>query len=266
MYRTSLLALLVVPFLCTCLLAVENPASAAETNPTQEGTSPSADQEKPAKPKRKVNPVLETVAEDEDLPRVLLIGDSISMGYTLDVRRMLAGKANVQRPNVNCGPTTRGLAELDKWLKTGGADKTWDVIHFNWGLHDLKYMGKDGSNLADPEAEGSHQQVPPEEYRKNLSELVRRLKQTNAKLIWRNTTPVPEGAKGRVVGDSKKYNQIAAEIMAKEQVQIHDLFDFAFIHQAEIQRKADVHYTKEGSERLAKEVVVVISKALELDR
>jgi hypothetical protein len=66
------------------------------------------------------------------LPRVLLIGDSISMGYTLDVRELLKGKANVHRIPTNGGPTTNGLKNIKAWL----GDSKWDVIHFNWGLHD----------------------------------------------------------------------------------------------------------------------------------
>lgn len=224
--------------------------------------SPCGAQEKAPKQGRKPNPVLAPVEDVAGLPRVLLIGDSISMGYTLPVREMLAGKANVHRPRVNCGPTTTGLAQIDDWLATGGADKKWDVIHFNWGLHDLKYMGPNGENLADPAAETSRQQVPPDEYRKNLQQLVDRLQQTGATLIWRNTTPVPEGSDGRVVGDSAKYNAIAAEIMEAEGIAIHDLYTFALERQAQIQREANVHYTDEGSRVLATDVVRVIEAAL----
>ncbi|MEM7603670.1 MAG: SGNH/GDSL hydrolase family protein, partial [Verrucomicrobiota bacterium] len=152
------------------------------------------------KVKKKPNPAMTPVEDVEGLPRVLLIGDSISIGYTVAVQELLEGKANVHRPLTNCGPTTNGLAKLGDWLETGGSDKSWDVIHFNWGLHDLKYMGPNGENLADPAAETSQPQVSQEDYRKNLVELVSRLKATGATLIWRNTTPVPEGASGRVVG------------------------------------------------------------------
>ena len=61
-----------------------------------------------------------------ELPNVLLIGDSISMGYTKPVREKMKGIANVFRPATNCGPTTKGVAELDKWLE----DRKWSVIHF----------------------------------------------------------------------------------------------------------------------------------------
>ena len=195
------------------------------------------------------------VTDVDGLPRVLLIGDSISIGYTVDVRAMLKGKANVHRPLTNCGPTTKGLEQIDKWLATGGKDKKWDIIHFNWGLHDLKYMGPKGQNLADPKDKTSKPQVSQEDYAANLRKLVQRLKKTKAHLIWRNTTPVPEGAKGRVVGDSKIYNDIAKRIMEEENVEIHDLYSFAKKNAAEIQRKADVHYTPAGSKQLAAEVV-----------
>jgi acyl-CoA thioesterase-1 len=198
--------------------------------------------------------------EDVDgLPRVLLIGDSISIGYTLQVRELLKGRANVHRPPVNCAATIHGLKGLDEWLAIGGKDKKWDVIHFNWGLHDLKYMGPNGENLADPKAGTSKQQVGPEAYEKNLRELVKRLRKTGARLIWRNTTPVPEGARGRVPGHAAEYNEIAAKVMKEMEVEIHDLYSFAKKNAAKIQRKADVHYTREGSMKLAEEVVKVLA-------
>ena len=155
-------------------------------------------QKKKPKRTRKPNSAMAKVEDVAGLPRVLLIGDSISIDYTVPVRELLKAKANVHRPLTNCGPTTRGLTGIEEWL----GDGKWDVIHFNWGLHDLKYMGPQGQNLADPKAKDSRPQVPIDEYEKNLRKLVSRLKKTKAKLIWRSTTPVPEGCKGRVVGDS----------------------------------------------------------------
>ena len=54
------------------------------------------------------------VQDDPALPRVLLIGDSISHMYTASVRRLLKGKANVHRAPARCGllpprPGTRRL-------------------------------------------------------------------------------------------------------------------------------------------------------------
>ncbi len=66
------------------------------------------------------------------LPRILLIGDSVSRAYTQTVRKELAGIANVHRAPANCGPTSTGLKRIDVWL----GDGKWDVIHFNFGIHD----------------------------------------------------------------------------------------------------------------------------------
>lgn len=211
-----------------------------------------------AQQKKKPNPVLAPIEDDPDLPRVLIIGDSISMGYTLDTRAMLKGEANLHRPPTNCGPTTKGLAEIDAWLGEG----KWDVIHFNWGLHDLKYMNEQGKLVG---VDQGKQQVPIKEYAKNLDELVKRLKKTGATLIWRNTTPVPEGAKGRLPADAVKYNEAAEKVMAKHKVQVHDLYSFAKEHEKEIQRNKDVHYTREGSKKLAEQVVGVIRAALDTE-
>ena len=211
----------------------------------------------PDRPKR-VNPAMAKIEDVPGLPRVLLVGDSISIGYTVPVREMLKDKANVHRPLTNCGPTIKGVAEIDNWL----GDGKWDVIHFNWGLHDLKYMGAQGQNLADPKEKDSRQQVPPDEYEANLNKLVARLQKTGAKLIWRTTTPVPEGAKGRVVGDSAKYNDIAKKIMDEHDIAIDDQYSFALKRLKEIQRPANVHFTPEGSKALAEQAVKAIQKAL----
>jgi hypothetical protein len=212
-----------------------------------------------AKKTRKPNPAMQPIEDVAGLPRVLLIGDSISIGYTLPVRKLLAGKANVHRPLTNCGPTTRGLEGLDAWLGEG----KWDVIHFNWGLHDLKYMGAQGQNLADPNAPDSHQQVPIKAYEANIGTLVARLQKTGATLIWRSTTPVPEGAKGRVVGDAAKYNAVAKAIMDEHGIAIDDHYSLVMNSKDPLMLPANVHFSSTGSQRLAEQAVAAITKALQ---
>jgi len=197
------------------------------------------------KAKRPANPVYRPIEDVAGLPRTLLIGDSISIGYTLPTRKLLDGKVNVHRPPTNCGPTTHGLQNLDAWL--GG--KKWDVIHFNWGLHDLKYIDGKGRRVA---PEKGKIQVPIDQYEKNMEELV-----------WASTTPVPEGASGRIKGDSARYNAVAKKVMDSRGVPTNDLYGFALPRLKEIQRPRDVHFTKEGSEALAKQVAASILKALQ---
>src|SRR5437764_13102100 len=80
------------------------------------------------------SPAYAAVVDQPGLPRVLLIGDSISIGYTVAVRKELEGRANVHRIPENGADTVNGLKKLDLWL--GGSK--WDAIHFNGRVHDLK--------------------------------------------------------------------------------------------------------------------------------
>lgn len=195
----------------------------------------------------KRNPALEPIQETPGLPRVLLIGDSISIGYTLPVRARLQGLANVHRIPANGGPTTNGLKNIDAWL----GNQTWDVIHFNWGLHDLKLI--DGK-----------QQVPPEAYEQNLRTLVQRLKRTGATLIWCSTTPVPQGELNppRKFHDVLDYNRIAERVMTDERVATDALYEWAVARQEQIQKPRDVHFTEEGSRVLAEQVAREIQAAV----
>ncbi|MDX1945321.1 MAG: SGNH/GDSL hydrolase family protein [Pirellulaceae bacterium] len=209
-----------------------------------------------AKKKKAPNPAYQQIEDVPGLPRVLILGDSISIGYTLAVREELKGKANVHRPATNCGPTTNGVKNIDAWL---GAGK-WDVIHFNFGLHDLKYIDDKGQ-LVEP-AKGKPQ-VSLDDYQKNLETIVARLKKTGAKLIFCTTTPVPEGSNGRIKGDELQYNKVAQVVMKNHGVAIDDLYAFALPKLAEIQLPKNVHFTAEGSKVLAKQVASSIAEALE---
>jgi acyl-CoA thioesterase-1 len=197
------------------------------------------------------DPVFVAVTETPGLPRVLLIGDSISMGYTLPVRARLAGKANVLRPAENCGETARGLKSLDKWLGSGH----WDVIHFNFGLHDLKYLDAAGKYV--PPAQGK-QVASVAVYEEHLRALVARLRQTGAKLIFAATTPVPADTLGRVEHDELKYNETAERVMRELGVAVDDLHAVATADQARLQLPHNVHFTPAGYEKLADAVVASI--------
>jgi acyl-CoA thioesterase-1 len=200
-------------------------------------------------PEKKLSASLRPIEDVPGLPRVLLIGDSISIGYTVRVRKALEGRANLHRPPTNCGSTASGLGKIDEWLGKG----KWDVIHFNWGLHDLKYL-KPGK-----------QNVPPAKYEANLTRLVKRLKQTGATLIWATTTPVPEKVKSgyaRQPKDVDIYNEIALRVMKKHGVRIDDLHA---VVQPDIERlrlPENVHYTSKGYDALAKSVTQSIEAVL----
>ena len=190
-----------------------------------------------------------------DLPNVFLIGDSISIAYTIPVAGILKDVANVQRPKVNCGDTDAGLAGLTEWL----GNQKWDVIHFNWGLHDLKYVNPEVKTIGNLDKVNGTQAVPLEAYEKNLELLVQQLEKTGAKLIWASTSHVPEGEPGRFAGDEIKYNAIARKVMERHGIPVNDLHALTTSFAGKYSRKrGDVHYTKQGSQKIAAQVANAI--------
>ena len=189
-------------------------------------------------------PEFAPVEDVAGLPRVLLIGDSISIGYTLPVRELLKGKANVHRILTNGGPTSHGVEQIDQWLGEG----KWNVVHFNFGLHDLK-IGDDGTH-----------QVPIEQYGRNLERIVARLNRTGARLIWASTTPVPDAKVDppRKNTDVIAYNAVARRIMEERGIPVNDLYRLVMPQLETLQRPANVHFTDEGYLALAKKVAAAI--------
>ena len=180
------------------------------------------------------------VKDDPKLPRVLLIGDSVSRGYTLPARVALQRKANVHRAPENCGPTSNGIKKMDVWLGEG----KWDVIHFNFGIHDRKTSAKD--------------------YENRLELIVKQLKVTGAKLIWASTTPIPPDTKDGPEASTAiiEKNRIAADIMKKNMVHVNDLFNFITPQLSKVQNPMDVHFKGEGYDMLGRQVALKIEEIL----
>lgn len=198
----------------------------------------------------------------QTLPKVLLLGDSISIGYFPYVKDFLRNQAEVTRPfkpdgkPENCQGTTYGISNVERWIGT----EKWDIIHFNFGLHDLKHVdpltGKNSQNPEDP------RQAEPKTYKKQLTKITRILKATRAKLIFATTTPYPDEVGGpyRAFKDEEFYNRIAMRIMKKFEIPINDLHAFVLPQMKQLQRSSNVHFTDEGSKALAEQVSTVIMK------
>ena len=204
---------------------------------------------------------------NRELPTVLIIGDSISGGYFPYVKKELNSKVKLFKPiifdeNGNekscCGGTTQGVEEIDAFL----SGKKWDIIHFNFGLHDIKHIdpktGKNSKNLNHP------RQASPEQYEKNLIEIVKKLKLTGAKLIFATTTPYPDklGNQMRSPGMPKIYNKVALRIMKENDIKINDLYEFVLPRMNELQRANNVHFLEVGSKYLGKKVAKSITRQL----
>lgn len=207
----------------------------------------------------------------QNLPNVLILGDSISIGYTPFVKEMLAGKANVYRPTLdngrpeNCEGTTKGVQNIERWLTNSGVGDNsfrWDVIHFNFGLHDLKHVdplkGENSNNPKDP------LQADLKQYKKNLETIVEILKSSGARLIFATTTPYPDDVEGvlRDAGMPLKYNRAAVKIMNRQRIEINDLYNFMLPRMNELQLPKNVHFKPEGYKELAGKVVARIDEII----
>jgi acyl-CoA thioesterase-1 len=190
---------------------------------------------------------LRPVRDIPGLPRVLIIGDSISIGYTLKVRQLLEGKANVHRIPINGGATEIGLANMAKWL----GNEKWDVIHFNFGLHDAMQMSP------------TEFRTSRHEYAENLRLIVAQLKATGAKLIFATTTPVPDNgfiSPTYIFDNITDRNEAAVNVMKENSVAIDDLYTVA--ERARIGQPKNIHFRPEGYDVLAEAVAASIESQL----
>ena len=197
------------------------------------------------------NKPFDNPVDQPDLPRVLILGDSISIGYTPRVRKILDGKANVHRPKTNCRWSAFGNQKVDEWI----GDQKWDAIHFNFGLWDWYGWAQETK-------------ATPESYAKSLEGIVRKLKKSGARLIFAVTTPPcvgPEQKVKIVITDKRasQFNQAALRVMKKHGVQINDLYKTIGKNRAKYQRgENDVHYNEAGRDLLAAQVAQVIKREL----
>jgi lysophospholipase L1-like esterase len=192
-------------------------------------------------------PALVRAAEPE-LPKVVLFGDSIRLGYAPLVAKRLEGKALIISPAPNGGDSANVLRHLQKEVISHQPA----IVHFNCGIHDIKKS----------KTAGTHQQ-PPEQYEANLRQIVERLrKETKAQVFFATTTPVIDdrAAKSRMQADyelldasTRQYNEIARRVMHELDVPIDDVR--AALGDADSQARLlggdGIHFTDEGKARLA---------------
>ncbi len=199
-----------------------------------------------------------SVAAPAEKPVVVLVGDSIRLGYAPIVAERLKDVATVVSTPENGGDSANVLKHLDEWV----ISKRPAVVHFNAGLHDLKTNRKTGAK-----------QVKLDDYRKNLDEIVRRLDQeTTARLVFATTTPIVDerhqarkGDFDRSEADVVTYNQAAQKILAKTSiVAIDDLHALILELGPERAVRADgTHFTPAANVVLGERVARAVRQALE---
>lgn len=187
------------------------------------------------------------------MKRVVLIGDSIRIGYQPVVERELADYAQVWAPQANGGTSSNLLRHLDEWILGREAD----LYHINCGLHDIKRLFGATENS-----------VPLGEYEKNIEAILRRASaRWPGRIVWATTTPVDQirhhrrKSFDRFEADVLAYNRAAKRICRKLGIPVNDLF-------AAVQRAGPrvhlgqdgVHFTPRGYELLGQAVARFIRR------
>ncbi|MFI3331043.1 MAG: SGNH/GDSL hydrolase family protein [Rikenellaceae bacterium] len=189
-------------------------------------------------------------AHNPKLPNVLIVGTSISIGYTPFVQDIMKGKANVYRIPENSSDTGFGLNKMAKWL----SNVKWDAVHINFGLHDLKYYKSQ-----------ERRDVEPKEYQDNLRKIFQYIKDTNpqAKIIWATTSYIPDKCEPRRdMGDDKLYNDLAAEVVKEfEGIIVDDQYTLTK-NNPKNQSPNNVHFKTEGCKQQGEQASKYIKQAL----
>jgi isoamyl acetate esterase len=187
-----------------------------------------------------------------DVPRVLLLGDSIRMSYQPHVKITMEpkGEATVTGPAENCRYSAYTLERLPHWLNELG---TPDVVHWNNGLHDA---GHDPAR--DPV------QFPLSTYVEHLKQIIALLRATDARIIWATSTPVhpdrPFSGEGWSWRNEEidTYNTAALGLMQAEDIPVNDLHSVVWERYGEYLDEDMLHLNKHGQRACAKAVVSAV--------
>jgi lysophospholipase L1-like esterase len=182
------------------------------------------------------------------MKRVLLLGDSIRMGYEPLVREALAGIAEVVAPAENGRFAKYTLWGVNLWIKELGRP---DVVHWNNGLWDIHRE----SPMTEP-------LTPVDEYLNTLGRIVTEIRRTGAAVIFATTTPVAEGSVGRSNEEIDAYNRAAVSMMTKNQVAVNDLYSLVKADLAGNICADKAHLSEKGYRRCTAAVVEKIREYL----
>lgn len=185
-------------------------------------------------------------------PVVVLIGDSIRMGYAPNVIKFYNNQVDIKSPEANGGDTSNVLKNLDQWVISVQPD----VVHINAGLHDLKLDRKSGKH-----------QVEIAEYKSNLEKILKRITtETKATVLFALTTPVLDDRHqankpfDRLDSDVRAYNRAAGEVLRGfPQIKVNDLYSFA--KNLDLEKalvKDGVHFAPQASQALGRRVAEFI--------
>jgi lysophospholipase L1-like esterase len=182
-------------------------------------------------------------ANETNLPRVLLIGDSITRAYYPKVEKHLEGKAYVAR-----FATSRFISDpvLLQEIAIVLDNTKFDIIHFNNGMHGWQHSEN--------------------EYRAAFPQFLSAIKAhaPGAKLIWANTTAlkVSKSDAQKQASDERiaARNAIALEFIKPVSIGLDDLNTLTLGHPE--YHSDNVHFNQQGIDLQAAQVAALIEKLL----
>ena len=192
------------------------------------------------------------------MKKVVLIGDSIRMGYDKYVKEALAGVCEVYYPEVNCKYAVETLRFVHEWKEKGGWPDDVDLVHWNCGLWDELELFED---------------LPlstMEYYTHAVVRIHMRLRMLfpKAKIVFATSTAVLEEKCSK---DFKRhnntieaYNEAAVRALSGTDAIINRLFEISLTCPEEYHSDAVHYYTDAGTQLLGGRVLSVLCRELDI--
>ena len=193
------------------------------------------------------------------MKKIILIGDSIRMGYDKYVKEAFSDVAELYYPTDNCRFATYILRFVHEWKKKGEWPEDADLVHWNAGLWDV------------PEIMGDEPVTPIEHYAVQIARIDRRLRELfpKAKIVFATSTAVEEEKFGPVFkrrnATIEAFNAAAIKALEGTDTVIDDLY--AVTASAPEGCHSDMtHYsTPAGIEHVGGAVIGLISRELGIE-
>lgn len=177
-----------------------------------------------------------------DLPRVLLVGDSIAHNYQEKVRELLKGVCYVDYISTSYAIDTKMYNQL---VYTFMTDSKYDLIHFNHGLHGIHLSKKS--------------------YKSRMNKLLSKIDKDVKLILATSTIVYREGNKrldGAWMKRVRERNEAVQEIAAENGYSVDDLYTVSASIPKEYRYVDGTHYVQEGYAMLAETVAECIRKEL----
>ena len=192
------------------------------------------------------------------MKNLLLIGDSIRMGYDKSVKKTLEGVANVIFPAENCRFASYVLRYFHEYLN-GVKGEDVDVIHWNAGLWDCLRLFEEEPH------------TPIDVYAYYIDRICIRIKKIcpNARVIFATSTKVLSEKMSknfkRYNEEIEKYNEAAVNVVKKYGFEINDLYALSVTLPEEVHSDAVHYYTPMGTEAFTNQVLSFVVPALGIE-